>query len=72
MTAVGDLFDGEIRVVNVGIESFALELEQLGVSVIHVEWTPPAGGDPRQAALLAALADETPHPDPLPKGERGP
>ena len=59
MTAVGDLFDGEIRVVNVGIETFALELERLGVSVIHVEWTPPAGGDPRRAALLAQLADET-------------
>ena len=58
MTAVGDLFDGEIRVVNVGIESFALELEGLGVPVIHVEWTPPAGGDPRRAALLAQLADD--------------
>ena len=58
MTAIGDLFDGKIRVVNVGIESFALELERLGVSVIHVEWTPPAGGDPRRAALLAQLADE--------------
>ncbi len=30
----------------------------LGISVIHVEWSPPAGGDPRKAALLAALEDE--------------
>ena len=52
-----DLLDAEIRVINVGIESFALELERLGVPVIHVEWAPPAGGDPRRAALLAALAD---------------
>ena len=67
MTAIGDLFDGEIHVVNVGIESFALELTRLGVSVIHVQWTPPAGGDPRRAALLAALADTD-----EPEGQRGP
>ena len=59
MTPIGALFDAEVRVVNVGIESFALGLEQLGVPVIHVEWTPPASGDPRRAALLAYLADET-------------
>ena len=57
MTAIGDLF-GEIRVVNVGIESFALEIAQLGVPVIHVQWTPPANGDPRRATLLAQLADD--------------
>jgi FdrA protein len=56
VTAIGDLFE-EIRVVNVGIESFALELAQLGVPVIHVQWAPPANGDPRRAALLAQLAD---------------
>ena len=56
--AIGDLFGAELRVINVGIESFALELERLGVPVIHVEWVPPAGGDPRRAALLAALADD--------------
>ena len=56
--AGADLLDAEIRVVNVGIESFALELERLGVPVIHVEWVPPAGGDPPLAALLADLADD--------------
>lgn len=66
MTAIGDLFE-EIRVVNVGIESFALELAQLGVSVIHVQWTPPANGDPRRATLLAQLADTD-----EPEGRRGP
>ncbi len=58
MTAIGDLFGAELRVVNVGLESFALELEGLGVPVIHVRWSPPAGGDPKMAALLAALVDE--------------
>jgi hypothetical protein len=55
---IRDLFAGELRVVNCGLEGFARDLEQLGIPVIHVEWSPPAGGDPRKAALLALLEDE--------------
>jgi FdrA protein len=58
MAGIDDLFHQEIRVINLGLEFFALELERLGVPVIHVAWSPPAGGDPGKAALLAALADE--------------
>ena len=56
-----DLFarlGGEIRVVNLGLESFAETLEAMGVSVLHVQWTPPAGGDPERARLLALLDDD--------------
>ena len=42
-------------VVNLGLKSFAVELEQQGVAVLHVDWTPPAGGDPKLAALLSKL-----------------
>lgn len=55
---IGDLFARELRVINCGLEGFAQELTLIGVTVIHVEWSPPAGGDPRKAALLAALEDE--------------
>ncbi len=58
MTTIGDLLSSEVRVINLGIEHFAIELERLGVPVIHVQWSPPAGGDARKAALLTALADE--------------
>ncbi len=58
MSRLADLFQEQLRVVNVGLESFAEELERLGVPVVHVDWSPPAGGDPRKAALLVALADE--------------
>ncbi len=58
MSRLADLFQEQLRVVSVGLESFAQELERLGVPVVHVDWSPPAGGDPRKAALLAALADE--------------
>lgn len=49
------LLTDEIRVVNVGLEDFADELRANGVEVMHVDWTPPAGGDARMAALLAKL-----------------
>jgi len=45
------------RVINVGLESFASDLARAGVAVVHVDWRPPAGGDPRLAALLARLDD---------------
>ncbi len=40
------------RVLSIGLELFAHELERLGVPVTHVAWRPPAGADPR---LLTAL-----------------
>jgi len=58
MSAITDLFSQEIRVINLGLEVFAQNLERLCVPVIHMQWSPPAGGDPHRAALLAALADE--------------
>ena len=58
MTTVRDLLASQLQVINLGIERFALDLEQLDVPVVHVQWSPPAGGDARKAALLAALGDE--------------
>jgi hypothetical protein len=55
---VSDLFAGPLRVVNLGLELFAESLEADGVSVVHVDWRPPAGGDLRLVALLAVLDDE--------------
>ena len=43
------------RVVNVGLELFAADLAQQGAKVVHVRWSPPAGGDARLADLLAKL-----------------
>lgn len=44
-------------VINLGLDVFALELSAAGVPVVHVDWRPPASGDPRLAALLARLED---------------
>lgn len=49
------LLEGPLVVVNVGLRGFADELSARGVSVVHVDWQPPAGGDVKLAALLAKL-----------------
>ena len=49
------LLDGPPKVVNLGLESFTHDLESQGVTVIQVDWAPPAGGDVRLADLLSKL-----------------
>jgi hypothetical protein len=46
-----------LRVINLGLEIFATELQAEGATVVHVDWRPPAG-DATIAALLARLDDE--------------
>jgi hypothetical protein len=43
------------RVVNIGLEGFALDLARLGVPVVHVDWRPPANGETRLAERLSRL-----------------
>jgi FdrA protein len=43
------------RVINLGLEHFTTSLRAHGVPVIHVDWRPPAGGDPRLINLLERL-----------------
>lgn len=50
-----DLLKGPILAINVGVQDFGETLEQQDVSVIYVEWTPPAGGDQEMIDLLDAL-----------------
>lgn len=50
------LLDGPLRIVNIGLESFAAELAGQGVEVVHVEWSPPAGGNPKLADLLSKMS----------------
>ena len=49
------LLTSDIKVVNVGLEGFVKDLRSCDIDVVHVDWTPPAGGDPEMAALLAKL-----------------
>jgi len=46
---------GPLKVVNLGLEGFARDLESHGVEVVQLNWSPPAGGDPKRADLLSRL-----------------
>jgi hypothetical protein len=50
-----ELFSGPMIAINVGVRDFGEALEQQGVQVVYVEWTPPAGGDQEMIDLLDQL-----------------
>lgn len=49
------LFERELRIVNVGLASFADAIRQSGAHATQVQWTPPARGDRAVASALASL-----------------
>ena len=55
MTDKSDLLSASPKVINVGLEIFADTLNSQGLSVVHVDWRPPAGGDQRLTDLLNRL-----------------
>jgi FdrA protein len=52
---VKNLLDVPLGVINLGLPAFAQSLDQQGVPVIHVDWRPPAGGDPQLLEVLRKL-----------------
>lgn len=53
-----NVLDAQLRVINIGLSSFADDLRAQDVQVVELDWRPPAGGDARLAALLDALEDD--------------
>jgi FdrA protein len=53
---VGSILIGKpLKVVNIGISTFADDLRTQGVEVVHVDWKPPAGGDVDMLKILERL-----------------
>jgi hypothetical protein len=50
------LFGSEMKVVNLGLDSFAENLRANGVEVAQVRWKPPAGGDEAMLAVLDRIS----------------
>lgn len=48
----------KLKVINIGLSSFAEDLRKQGVEVVHVDWQPPAGGDAEMLKLLRKLGSE--------------
>ncbi len=55
MTEKKKLLNKELKVINIGIEMFADDLEKQNVDVVHVDWRPPAEGDLDILKLLEKL-----------------
>jgi hypothetical protein len=49
------LLNAAPRVINVGLELFALDLAANGAAVQHVQWAPPAHSNTRLLDLLSKL-----------------
>ncbi|HOZ71345.1 MAG TPA: DUF1116 domain-containing protein, partial [Spirochaetales bacterium] len=50
------LFNSELRAINLGLDSFAANLDREGAKAVQVDWRPPAGGDVKAIAALDAIA----------------
>jgi Protein of unknown function (DUF1116) len=53
-----ELFTQELRVLNVGLASFAENLTRCGGQAVQLAWRPPAGGDVASGLTLASLIND--------------
>jgi hypothetical protein len=52
---ISELFSKELKVINMGLDSFADNLRKEDVKVLQMDWKPPAGGNQRLISLLEKL-----------------
>ncbi len=50
-----EVLTGKPVFINVGVRDFAESLRDWGFTVVHVDWSPPAGGDGEMADILEEL-----------------
>ena len=55
---IAELFRTDLRVVNLGLSSFAETLRSIPVPVVDVDWRPPAGGDADLIRIIDDLKSE--------------
>ncbi len=56
------LLEGQPSVINIGVETFAENVNATGARALHVDWRPPGTGEPRTAWLLAMLTGDPDDP----------
>ncbi len=52
---VQDLFQDDLKIINIGLRKFTEELENQDIEVVQIDWSPPAGGDHELIDLLDDL-----------------
>jgi hypothetical protein len=55
MNKLNTLFKQELKVINMGLESFHKDLKSQKVDSIQMNWRPVAGGNEKMRKLLARL-----------------
>jgi len=58
MEKILNLFKTGPKVINIGLESFANTLKELGVEVVNLNWSPPASGKKELIEILTKLYRE--------------
>jgi len=58
MSKINNLFNDELKVINMGLESFSDDLKNQGISTLQMAWRPPAGGNKKLLSLLDKLKSE--------------
>ena len=53
--AVARILKQRVKVINIGVSTFAESLKLQGVEVVEVNWTPPGGGDEEILRILEKL-----------------
>jgi hypothetical protein len=61
MTVDNGILGRPLKVVNIGLDDFARDIEAAGVPVVHLDWRPPASGNERLQALLSLLDQNGPN-----------
>jgi len=55
LIGIGSIFNEDLKVVNIGIESFFDSMKDQNIPVVHVEWKPAAGGNEKLIEILEKL-----------------
>jgi len=55
MTRINKLFQEELKIINMGLESFNENLKKQNVKTIQVDWKPPDGANKKMLSLLDKL-----------------
>ena len=58
MNKIGELFNSEVNVINVGIDFISNDIKKQGAVATQLDWTPPARGNLELLALLDSLNSE--------------
>jgi len=54
-----EMLEHPLEAINVGLESFAINLIAQGVPALHVEWRPPAGGNEKLMSILERMKSKS-------------